>query len=462
MIKPIHETIIRDIVDVAQDLKDFDPEVDGFLNRSNNKSFGSITSKAKGLVMVFPVICSNFMSYETAMLISKATERKAVVLLSMLFQAACISDVDNAEEFIRQFHTNLRTGRMTMDDFGRLMDGFAESTGAFEKMDALALQEYNTIMDDLKSMNCYFEDNLSDYSIDDFKYVTSPLGENTLISTAITEAKGDSRSWITFDKQTTDSLNNISKALNKRAGYMNDDKEAQIAKNTMDAIAKDQQVAAGRIMDSEIKKANELVPTLMYVNFYAGDENIFTSAVVGVKAKLYVCDSEDIMNRLEVKNSDKNLLLNLVKVSSREISFFRDFVFAIDRAKIDALSQSRRGSSSKLWKVLERRAVKSKIRRALSMTNDATAITTLAITKEEVEYLKKTRYIDVENPRIITRIMDAYNMMGFVIADESLEICKFLYDDGEGEYETITYNGLEREQKDNTKKIVNLMSKMSR
>lgn len=435
MIKPIHETIIRDIIDVAQDLKDFDPEVDGFLNRSAGKSFGSITSKAKGLVMVFPVICSNFMSYDTAMLISKATERKAVVLLSMLFQAACISDVDNAEDFIRQFHTNLHTGRMTMDDFGRMMDGFAESTGAFEKMDALALQEYTTIMDDLKSMNCYFEDNLSDYSIDDFKYVTSPIGENTLISTVVNEA-------LPFDSY--------------------DSRDAQAAKNIADAWAKDQQIASGRIVDSEIKKANELAPTLMYVNFYAGEEKKYTSAIVGVKAKLYVCDSEDIMNRLEVKNSDKNLLLNLIKVSSREISFFRDFVFAIDRAKIDALSQSRRGSSSKLWKVLERRAVKSKIRRALSMTNDATAITTLAITKEEVEYLKKTRYIDVENPRIITRIMDAYNMMGFVIADESLEICKFLYDDGEGEYETITYSGLEREQKDNTKKIVNLMSKMSR
>lgn len=435
MIKPIHETIIRDIVDVAQDLKDFDPETDGFLNRQSGKSFGSITSKAKGLVMVFPVICSNFMSYDTAMLISKATERKATVLLSMLFQAACISDVDNAEDFVRQFHTNLRTGKMTMDDFGRMMDGFAESTGAFDKMDAQALQEYKTIMDDLKSMNCYFEDNLSDYSIDDFKYVTSPLGESTLISTVVNEAIP----WTDFDKD-----------------------DSQRMKNVADAFDKDRNFAANRIIDSEIKKANELAPTLMYVNFYAGDDKVYTSAIVGVKAKLYICDSEDIMNRLEVKNSDKNLLLNLVKVSSREISFFRDFIFAIDRAKVDAISQSRRGSSSKLWKVLERRAVKSKIRRALSMTNDATAITTLAITKEEVEYLKKTRYIDVENPRIITRIMDAYNMMGFVVADESLEIAKFLYDDGEGEFETITYSGLEREQKDNTKKIVNLMSKMSR
>jgi hypothetical protein len=126
------------------------------------------------------------------------------------------------------------------------------------------------------------------------------------------------------------------------------------------------------------------------------------------------------------------------------------------------MSQSRRGSSSKLWKLLERRALKSRVRRSLSMVNDATAITTLCITQEEVEYLKKTRYINVEDPRIITAIMDAYNLMGFVIVDDSLEIAKLLYDDGEGQYEVITYSGLEREQRDNTKKIVNLMSKMSR
>jgi hypothetical protein len=126
------------------------------------------------------------------------------------------------------------------------------------------------------------------------------------------------------------------------------------------------------------------------------------------------------------------------------------------------MSQSRRGSSNKMWKVLERRAVKSKIRRAFSMSNDATAITTLCITQEEVEYLKRTRYIDVENPRVIAKIMDAYNMMGFVIVDEALEIAKFLYDDGDANYEVITFDNLEREQRDNTKKIVNLMSKVSR
>ena len=204
----------------------------------------------------------------------------------------------------------------------------------------------------------------------------------------------------------------------------------------------------------------------MYVNFVTVTDDskypIASTMVIGIKAKLYAVDSEDIMNRIKVKRNDRNLTLNLVRATTREISFFRDFLFAIDRAKIDALSQSNRGSSNKIWKVLERRALKSKIRRRLFMTNDATAISTLVVSQEDVEYLRKTEYINVEDPRVIRPILDAYNLMGFVIVDESLEIAKFIYDTGEDIYEILTFDNLERESKDNSKKIINLMSKMNR
>lgn len=433
----VNETVLRDIIDLAIDLHDRD-ELDYINDRQRKKSFSSITSKAKGLVMVFPVICSNYMSFEAAAMIAKATEKKAVVLLDLLFSAACITDVENAEDFVRQFHTNLNMGRMTMDDFHNMMDRMVDENGLITP-GSIQEETYNKVMDDLKSMNFYFEENIYEGSISDYKYIPSKNNKNILIG--------------------------VTEGLDLDVGNASRD-TAQIAKNLSDFYKSDLDVDRNKIIDAEIKKANELAPTMMHINFIAknagGSSTVHSSAIVGVKAKLYVVDGEDIMNRLEIKHTDKNLMLRLVKVSSREIAFFKDFLFAIDRAKIDALAQSKRGSSHKMWRVLERRALKSKIRRSLSMANDATAISTLVITQEEVEYLKKTRYIDVENPRVICTIMDAYNLMGFVIVDEALEIAKFLYDDGEGEYEVITFNNLEREQRDNSKKIVNLMSKMSR
>ena len=224
-------------------------------------------------------------------------------------------------------------------------------------------------------------------------------------------------------------------------------------------------VNQNRLVPQDAKKANELQPTLMTVNFISkGDANstypIYSSFVVGVKAKLTVCDGMDILNRFKIKHNSKNLMLNLIKVSTREISFFKDFLFAIDNAKLDAVSQSRRGSSSKMWKVLERRALKSKIRRSFNMTNDATSITSIIITSDEVEFFKKTEYIDLEAPKVINNIMEAYNLLHLVILDDNLEIAKIVSDTGDGKYELITYNNMEKEQKDNSKKILNLMSKM--
>ena len=94
------------------------------------------------------------------------------------------------------------------------------------------------------------------------------------------------------------------------------------------------------------------------------------------------------------------------------------------------------------------------------MINDATAITSIIVTADEVEFFKKTQYIDLEVPKVMNRIMDAYNLLNFVILDDNTEVAKFLTDTGDDVYELVTYDHLQKEQRDNTKKILNLMSKM--
>ena len=106
--KCIHETIIKDIVDVAKDFKDSD-EIQAVRNRKNGASFKSITSKSEALTMVFPVICSKNMSYETAAMISKAIERKAVSMLHMLFTAAQITDAKDIGILQRYYIRAMKT-----------------------------------------------------------------------------------------------------------------------------------------------------------------------------------------------------------------------------------------------------------------------------------------------------------------------------------------------------------------
>ena len=113
-----------------------------------------------------------------------------------------------------------------------------------------------------------------------------------------------------------------------------------------------------------------------------------------------------------------------------------------------------------MWKLLERRAIKSRIKRSFRFTNDATAITMLSMSTNTAEFLKKNG-VNIEDERVARNIMEAFNLMGITIVDEALEVAKFIYDTGNDSYETITFGSLEREASDTTyKKIVNLMTKM--
>ena len=227
-----------------------------------------------------------------------------------------------------------------------------------------------------------------------------------------------------------------------------------------------QNMLTNYIVPSDLKKANELVPTMMVVNFVYkpedGGEATWKQMVVGVKAKLYEVEPMDVINKLITKHVDNNILLKLVQVNTRQISFVKDFLLAIDNAKIDALSRSKRGSTNKLFKVLERRAVGSRASRTLRMKDYCKAITSLVISQEEAEELMKNN-IDVSNPRIIRPIMEQLNLISFAIIDESAEAVKFIWDTGDDIYETIPLSKLEKEQKDGmSKKVINLMAKMNR
>ena len=443
--KAIHETVIRDILDVVDTIKDNDCDL--FPGIANKKSFKSIAAASSNLTLVFPVICTRSLNIENASMISKAIERKAVSMLQMLFSAMCISDSDDGMEYIKQFHTNLKIDdTITVDSFINAMDDLVVS-----KESALKVRNkemYDAIKEDLQNLNFYLPNNIEESSLNDYMVSNSVTVTNEANGG---HGRGHGRGQrITIDLVGRGAIN-----LRNRDSE-NGARGSMSAKDYTNYLQ-------NQLLDNDVKKCNELVPTTMIVNFVStnGDDHINTQIVIGVKAKLYPVDSMDIINRLIIKHKDRNTLMQFVRSTTREISFVRDFIFAIDRAKIDALSQSNKGSSSKLWKILERRALKSKIRRGLGQINDASAISTLVVTQEEVEYMKKEYNVDIERPEIIRPIMESMNFMGVVIVDETSEIAKFIFDTGNDIYEHLSFRNLERESSSNDyKKIVSLMSKM--
>lgn len=447
--KVVHETIIRDIMDLLDYVQD--TEVEEIIDKTKRSKL-STTSMARlssNLTAVFPVPCTRNISVEAMNMVAKAIERKAVIMLQLVFSAYQMTDADNAEEFLGKFHKNIRlSGKMNIDDFINIMDDLDGINEVSEIRHSSMLKD---IREDMKNVYFEFHSDIPD-SIDRFSIA------NTVDGYTIKES-APSSATATADaptRPTRPSRNN-----NRR----DDDDEY----NTSTRDIKDANDAFGKqLLNSDIKKANELVPSTMVLNLIHKDKDTgrttrVENILIGVKARIVPVDSDDVINHILTKVNDRNWILQLIRATTREISFFKDFVFAINKAKIDALSNSKRGSSNPIWKVLERRAMGGKLKRLMGKPNDVMAITTLVVSQEEVDYVRKEKNINFEDFRVISPVMDAYNLMGFVVIDESLELAKFLFDTGEAMWENLSFTSLERENSDNNyKKVINLLSKVSR
>jgi len=514
-----HESVVKDIVDILTDMKDFD-EVQFINNANSRRSFKSITNATKDLILTFPIMVSTDIDPDNAIMIAKAQEKKMASLLHILFTAICVDNNEDVYDFVRKFHSNANSldGSLDsyIDSFDRLATTFGES---YEQTHRINKDVLNTVLEELRESNYTLPDNINESSLESYSVVPGyRTGYGDMI---IKEAKGrhniytfkdrneagvsliyfgfnsdstpddmtytrqaDGR-WTISDGTNTikDISNNNKNTIQSATLYnreneplvtkkINTDQGAQITKDNMNSIDYAKYMESinkahnSVVLDNEYKKANELQPTMMVVNFMKKDKEDKTSintAVIGIKCKIYPINSADIITRLSGKLKDKSFLTNFVRATTNEIAFFRDFLFAVDTAKMDARSYGKNGNSNKLWKVLERRSTKSKFRRSLKMYNDATAISTLVISENDNEYLKKMHGIDILDVNKARKIMDAYNFMCIILCNQSTEVASILYDTGDDTYEMIPFGGLEREASDNSyKKMVNLMAKVSR
>lgn len=464
----LHEGFLADIFEFMSD-----PVNSSLTQNITNKIFGNadknrleikhnLADAAKGLTATFPVIVTESTQVDHAVMISKAIERKAMALLQMLFAANQITNATNAKSYLRSFHHNIDT---SIDVSGMDVDDVIDYTSKLSESIRPNNLEYQAMVnkaiefvceDTKKNIHHVLSGDLNTVAIHEYT-VTGNLQE------AEVWRSDSSTKKTTYDGEDPNSI-----FANKKTEIItqtSDMPKAGDIKDAYEAISKS-------IIKTDVAKANEAVPSLMIVNFVsiipgengAQGHQVVSTAVIGVKAVLHYVSSEDMINHIIMKNSDKHGLFNFIRATTREISFFKDFLFAVDRAKIDAVGRSGKGSNNKLWKVLELRADEAKFNKETGKNNtDCAAITSIIINKSEVDLVKKYHRIDLMKPGQLLGIMRGYNLMCGVIIDEVAEKVDFLYDDGDKNFETLSFMSLERDSDSGQlKKVINIMAAKGR
>ena len=478
----ILKDLITDVLDAADGT-----EIGKFVSKKN-PSIKSITRANKDLTMTFPVMVSNTVDPASAQLVSRALERKFVTLTQMLLSAISITSSKDAIDHLKNIHSNLDLSSFFDVDDYLAVSQEATANHIFDAVEVKAVYEaFRQERLRAKPINHLREslmDDMMDQMRQDPKFNTAIANNrfNNLddedktraVDLLNTDTATRNRDLTRQNRTLTQQLNDIERnegrlrrnfartqaQTNRRINDLRQNNTNLQAR--LDDIRNNTRAGLTKLAkDQDYKKANELQPTLLQIQFISTNDNndpITVDAYVGIKTKIYCVDSADIANHIVSKRSYNFSLYNLIKATSGEIEFWRDFVFAIKKAKIDAVSNTHRGSSSKLWKVLERRALASKINRFMSARNDATAITTLIVSAYDVEMLRKMEDIDISDSRVARKLMDDYNLVGIVIVDDSTESAKIIFDTGDDEYEPYTFKTLKRDDKMDYKQMIQLLA----
>lgn len=391
-INGIHETVISDLGKLFEKFDGIDIIKKTFgSNKGNINSASSIAKAASNLVLTFPVLVDESVSLNTAQILTRAIEGKALVMLQLLFSAISVQslkDDETAFDVIGKIHKNLNSD--DIEDY-------------IQRMETMATNESYEALDHL--MKTIREENIA---IDTYTFNESypaPIDEDA-----------NNKSMNDVKNRTT-------------GGFIAD------------------------IKDTDIKKVNNMMPSVLVVKLHNKNSQITTNVAVGVKAKIQYIPQDEVIYRISSKNKDKNMLFNFIRSTTREISFLKDFLFALDKAKLDAIKIQK--SSNSVWKILERRAVRNRVR---MFNNDGGygGIVSLVISADTLatlnkEYDFKASISEVEN------LISQYNLLSFFVADDVNERATYLFDDASRQFTTVSYTALEKTDSKDYKKIINLL-----
>jgi len=456
-------SILKDILDTVRDI-DAAGTMDEYFRK---KKYSSISKRSMEGTLQFPVLVSRSLDIQTLQMITKALERQYSTFTQVAITMSPFLRVDADKDpagFLRQFHqnTDVKSDLMDVMNFGVdvLKDNYtlyvsengtkAVIAGIYDGATGKVIAENKELLGSVLEHVRF--DNLNDKFIPTggtlYKFANENLSKYH--NSIVTEAKGGKGggSPRPITNNNTDRSTNLNNMMsNNIISTTVNQYETKAAENKRFAPSQmDVRLADKVLTDNDVKKSNELVPTTLHIRVkILGPDKTdggYLDFIIGVKATMHPINSDEMVTNIINGCKSNNKFFDFIRWTSGEISFFKDFVFNIKEIKDDVVNRS--AGSSPWWITLKRRRALAKIKSAIMLPTQILPNASIVLSMEEVEYIKTNYGYDLMNPDFVDKVMQTYFLLGFVVVDNSTQIAHFMFD-GKNNFESVTFNGLEKE-----------------
>jgi len=446
--------MLRDVVDLVKELKniaDDIPEDKVALNRILKAATGgnlskSVTRRAKNNLCQFPLLISSAAEKESVPMCTKALEREYSTLLRFVIGQDDIIDLKNFDKksYIKKLHqnNNIHPSASYISDINEFLES---------NIVILNKEELRPFMEDFKSGS------INDLTIKNYEVIKESLKINSDINYY---AEAD-------EEMTKDELDYHNKVMDtqlKAAQLQKTNAEQQKISRDIKKLdnerSKDYKTGiTTNIVDLDVKKSNELMPTVMevMVEYKAGDTFKTTNLLLGVKCVAHVIPTEEMVYFVSKSLRENRFAFRTIQWTTGEIKFWKDFVLSLDRIKAEA---SKSNKSSIWWSFLRGRAKNSKFKGLLGKEGFIPN-TTLALTMSEVEFLKNNEGIDLFNASTAHKLMNIFFLLRVMILDDIDEVA-YMFDEEQRTWSHYSYNQLEKEKSSSNKDLKSLVSLINR
>ena len=212
--------------------------------------------------------------------------------------------------------------------------------------------------------------------------------------------------------------------------------------NSMDAFDEENDVFASELKaDAMITKLSDAAPTMIVLKLkLKGYESDF-KIPIALKANPHFLRSDELSALFDSAIEDKRLLTRIVKLTSGEISFFKDFLFNIDRIKRDQklyesfgqhpwyqqfMARKEKNRAKRLGLILS--SLFGKGKEVVSATSNYLPTASIILTVDELEKSSKMKFgFLLKNEKILWSILNHLGLLCIGIYDPRREIFSFYF-----------------------------------